>query len=173
MKFPGPTFLRRRRRDRTVLRDAYRSLLEEARNPWLFLEGGIEDSLDGRFKALALVSGLLFTKLGSRGPEGERLAARLYERTFDDLDAGLRETGVGDASIARKVRKYGESFFGIGQAVRDTLKSSDPLSQLEELLVRNAVCAPEHTRILGTHLLSVADSFEKLAAAKWLDGASQ
>ena len=61
----------------------------------------------------------------------------------------------------------------MGQAVRDALKSNDPLVQFEALLARNAVCDPYHARILGAHLLSVADSFEKEAAAKWLDEASQ
>ena len=157
---------RSKRRERAA--SVYSALIKHARDPWLFTEGGLEDDLEGRFNALTLVSGTLLSVLGQRGPEGRSLADLVYRQAFDGLDAGLRETGVGDASIARKVRKFGEVYFGVGQAIHQALMSSDPNESLDKVISTNGFVAEDRIDRLSAHLLSLAESFEQSADRDWL-----
>lgn len=115
------------------------SIMQKARDPELFCDGAIRDELTGRFQAVALFSALMLPRLTSIGHDGRRVSDRVYRIIFDSFDSALRETGVGDASIARKVRAMGEEFFGIGTAVQAALKGESPEADLEILLLRNKV----------------------------------
>ncbi|WP_300391946.1 ubiquinol-cytochrome C chaperone family protein [Henriciella sp.] len=119
----------------------HHSVVEKARTPDLYGEGLIPDTLEGRFHAIALYSGLLLPRLEKAGTEGRDLSRLLNDKIFDSFDAALRETGVGDASIARKIRKMGETFVGVGQAVALALGSPDPGSALTQTIERNAIAS--------------------------------
>lgn len=143
---------------------AYHDLNLASRTPTLFLEGGISDTMDGRFHAVALHSAVLLPELERRKPEGPKLSQAIYKRIFDGFDAALREEGVGDASIARKIRKMGEEFFGLGQSIQEALASTDPPDSLASVLRRNNICShsgemliAKHLQVLDQHLRTLAD----------------
>ncbi|MEL6664433.1 MAG: ubiquinol-cytochrome C chaperone family protein, partial [Pseudomonadota bacterium] len=84
-----------------------------ARQPGLFLKGYARDDFDGRFQMAALHGGLVMRRLKVLGGEALVVSEKLGEALFDRFDYAYREEGVGDASIARKVRKLGERYFGL------------------------------------------------------------
>jgi cytochrome b pre-mRNA-processing protein 3 len=148
----------------------YEGLVHAARSTWLFTEGGFEDSFSGRFNAIALHGGLLLPELERRGGRGPVLSRAVYTRIFDGLDAGLRETGVGDASIARKVRKFGESFFGLGNAIRDALAASDSRTGIAAVLERNEVAAADEADKLADYVIDFAQHLSSLSDETLFDG---
>lgn len=148
-------FPERTRRYRTAA-DLYHELITSARYPWLFLEAGIPDTLDGRFHAVAIHAALLLPELERRKPEGPKLSEIVYKKIFDGFDAALREEGVGDASIARKIRKMGEEFFGLGQSIQAALSSADRIEQIKDVLGRNEICAPQGQQALANYLDAAA-----------------
>ena len=95
--------------------------------------------MDGRTGALAIYTSLVTTHISAISQSGRALSSRLTDQIFDDIDAGLRETGVGDASIARKVRTIGERFVGLGIAVNESFLTSDPKASICEVLNRNGL----------------------------------
>lgn len=127
----------RRQADKEAVESLYAAILKRARNPNVFGDSGFADTMDGRTGALAIYLSLVTAHLSAISQSGKAVSSRLTDRIFDDIDAGLRETGVGDASIARKVRTIGERFVGLGIAVNEAFLTPDPKSSICDVLDRN------------------------------------
>ncbi|WP_158085553.1 ubiquinol-cytochrome C chaperone family protein [Henriciella aquimarina] len=154
----------------TVAARLYGEIVSKARTPSLFGEDRLPDTLEGRFQATALYAALIFPLLEREGPEGQAISAELYRRLFQSFDDALRETGVGDASIARKIRKMGEAFFGLGQAVTAAIESSAPPPQLRDVLERNTLASAEGCEALAERLLADHDRLRKADMARVMEG---
>jgi cytochrome b pre-mRNA-processing protein 3 len=113
----------------------YRSTAERARTSELFEACGIPDSLDGRFDALALHGALMIDRL-RREPDGQELAQAFFDMMFHHLDLTLREIGVQDLGVGRRIKVMAEGFHGRALAYRQALAGGpEPLA---EVLRRNA-----------------------------------
>jgi cytochrome b pre-mRNA-processing protein 3 len=109
---------------------------ERARDRFLFEQCAIPDTLDGRFDALALLAALMIERL-RREPDGEMLSQAFFDAMFRHLDLTLREIGVQDLGVGRRIKIMAEGFQGRALAYRAALASDDP-AQLSETLRRNA-----------------------------------
>jgi cytochrome b pre-mRNA-processing protein 3 len=107
---------------------------ERARAPELFEACGIPDTLDGRFDALALHAALMIDRL-RRESDGEALAQAYFDAMFRHLDLTLREIGVQDLGVGRRIKIMAEGFHGRALAYREALDGAQPLA---EVLGRNA-----------------------------------
>lgn len=114
----------------------YKRTAEQARAGFLFEQCGIPDTLDGRFDALALYGALMIERL-RREPDGEALSQAFFDAMFKHLDLTLREIGVQDLGVGRRIKIMAEGFQGRALAYRTALASADP-GQLIEALRRNA-----------------------------------
>lgn len=76
-----------------------------ARDPSLYREAGVPDTLDGRFAALTTVIALILVRVEREGERGEALSVALSERFVEAMDAEHRELGVSDPAIGKTVRK--------------------------------------------------------------------
>jgi cytochrome b pre-mRNA-processing protein 3 len=113
----------------------YGRTVERARAPELFEACGIPDSLDGRFDALALHAALMIDRL-RREPDGEALAQAYFDAMFHHLDLTLREIGVQDLGVGRRIKVMAEGLHGRALAYRAAL-AGGPMP-LAEVLRRNA-----------------------------------
>ena len=77
--------------------------VREARNPFWFVEGGVPDTVEGRFSVLATVAALIIVRLEAVGATG--LSVALTERFVETLDTEVREMGVGDPAVGKQVRR--------------------------------------------------------------------
>ena len=94
----------------------YTSTAERARDRFLFEQCAIPDTLDGRFDALALLAALMIERL-RREPDGEELSQAFFDAMFRHLDLTLREIGVQDLGVGRRIKIMAEGFQGqIGRA---------------------------------------------------------
>ena len=112
----------------------YNRTAERARAAELFDACGIPDTLDGRFDALALHAALVIERL-QREPDGASLAQAFFDAMFRHLDLTLREIGVQDLGVGRRIKIMAEGFHGRALAYREALASGQPLA---EVLRRNA-----------------------------------
>jgi cytochrome b pre-mRNA-processing protein 3 len=108
----------------------------EALSPERFARLGFADTFDGRFEALAVTSILALRRLRAEGPRAERLSEAFTTRLFRALDDALRDLGTGDTTIARKIRKMGEAFYGRARAYEAALNAADAQA-LAVALARN------------------------------------
>lgn len=139
----------------------YGDIVAAARLPRLYLELGVPDTVMGRFDALALHLALALRRLQALPPPADQLAQELIDRFFADLDTALREIGIGDVSVPKKVRALGEAFYGRAAAYDEALAEAVPADALERALARNLLDRPEDS----THATALAQHVRRLARA--------
>ena len=71
---------------------------------------GVADTIDGRFEMIVLHLFLVLNRLKGEGVED--LRQNLTDEFFSDMDRSLRELGVSDVAVGKKVRKIAESYYG-------------------------------------------------------------
>ena len=81
------------------------ALTAEARQPGWYVEGGVSDTLDGRFAVLSSLTALTLVRLETEGDEGQRISVALTERFIEVMESEHRELGLGDPSLGKTVRK--------------------------------------------------------------------
>ena len=82
----------------------YAALVAEARRPAWYIEGGVADTLDGRFAVLASLVALTILRLEEGGESAVRGSVALTESFIADMDGQMREQGFSDPSIGKQVR---------------------------------------------------------------------
>ncbi len=87
----------------------YDAIVASARQPNFYANLGVPDTLDGRFDMIVLH---LFLVLDRMKGEDEKFRQSLTDYFFMDMDRSLREIGVGDLTVGKKVRKMAEAFYG-------------------------------------------------------------
>ena len=125
----------RRKPEEEFAAAVYKRTGEWARAPELFESYGIPDTLDGRFDSLALHAALVIERL-HREPDGEALAQAFFDVMFKHLDLTLREIGVQDLGVGRRIKIMADGFHGRALAYREAL--ADGPTPLVEVLRRNA-----------------------------------
>ena len=90
----------------------YRSVVEAARRPALFADLGIPDTMDGRYETVALHAYLVLRRLKRDHAATSDLAQALFDRMFMDFDQALREAGVGDLGVGRRIKQMATGFYG-------------------------------------------------------------
>lgn len=89
--------------DATAAADLYGRIVAQARRPEFYGELGVPDTLDGRFDMVALHLFLVMHRLKGQGEAADARSRRLFEVVTADFERSLRELGVGDQGIARRV----------------------------------------------------------------------
>jgi cytochrome b pre-mRNA-processing protein 3 len=92
--------------------ELYAAAVAQARQPALYTDLAAPDTLDGRFELIVLHVHLLCRRLGALGAEGAGLAQALFDTMFRDMDRNLRELGVGDPSLPRRIKAMIEAYYG-------------------------------------------------------------
>ena len=112
----------------------YESATRQARSPALYRDLGAPDSVEGRFELYSLHVILLLHRLRGAGGTAAEISQALFDAYIRALDDALREMGVGDLSVGKKMRKLGEAFYGRAKAYEDVLAGPD--EALEALIGR-------------------------------------
>lgn len=132
---------------------------------------GVPDTFDGRTQMVTAMTALACGRLAEiGGPLAGELTERLNARVLDGFEAAFREKGVGDHSIARKVRKLAEGHSGLGQALMEALKAGDSEGAVEDVLRRNGVTGAEKASVLATALRLYRDVFAAQSDVEILSG---
>ena len=72
---------------------------------------GVPDTVNGRFDLLLLHLWLMLRRLKSAAG-GAALSQALFDHFCNDMDDNLREMGVGDLTVPKKMQAFGEAFYG-------------------------------------------------------------
>lgn len=114
----------------------YAAAVRAARTPFLYSELGVPDTLDGRFDLIGLYAFLLIERLRLAPTPGPALAQAVFDAMFSDMDVALREMGVGDLSVGKKVRAMWNAFHGRARAYAAPTAARDA-GALEAAITRN------------------------------------
>lgn len=100
-----------------------------ARQPFFYSECGVEDTPEGRYEMIALHLFLVIERLKGAGPQADRVAQRVMEAFVTDMDDSMREMGVGDLSVGKKVKRSAAGLYERFRAYRKALaERGDALS---------------------------------------------
>lgn len=140
----------------------YAAAANQARRPSFYADGGVADTREGRFELYTLHVILLVERL--KGETGAAAEARqsLFDRYVRGLDDAFRELGVGDLSVAKKMKKLGQAFYGRLKAYEDAVAALPDAAPLTEMLTRT-VLEDRGDRAAGltTYVLAARDSLAR------------
>lgn len=120
------TWLKTQAEERHKARDLYGAVVAQARQPRLFTQLGVPDTPEGRYEAIVLHAYLLLERLKAEGEAGRLLSQRLIETFVTDLDDAMREMGVGDLTVPKKVKKAAAGLYDRTAVYRAALAGADP-----------------------------------------------
>jgi cytochrome b pre-mRNA-processing protein 3 len=117
--------LLRARENRRLIDDLHGRIVSAARRPALFLRPySVPDTIEGRFDLLVLLTVLLLRRLEALPEPGPEIAQEVVDAMFEHLDADLREMGVGDLAVPKRMKKLAEAFGGRSSAYRAALEAN-------------------------------------------------
>ncbi|MCA1906973.1 MAG: ubiquinol-cytochrome C chaperone family protein [Magnetospirillum sp.] len=126
----------RRRNDDAAANALYLALVEQSRQPVFYRDYGVADTLEGRYDMIILHAYMLFRRLAAGdNPALKELSQQTFDFMFTDLDQNLREMGVTDMAIGKRVTRMAEAFYGRANAYDKVLE--EPGRGLQEALGRN------------------------------------
>lgn len=128
---------RRKKRDETI-GTLYGAIVAQARDPAFYRDHGVGDTVTGRFELVTLHVFLLLHRLKEEPEERRQLGQDLFDLFFLDLDRGLRELGVGDTKVPKRIKEMGEAFYGRVKAYDDALADRQS-GALGRALARNVI----------------------------------
>jgi cytochrome b pre-mRNA-processing protein 3 len=120
----------------------YLALVAQSRQPGFYLSCEVPDTVDGRFDMIAIHCFLLMNRLKDQGEDASKLSQVLFDEMFADMDRGLRELGVGDMGVGKRVRAMAKAYLGRVRAYDHAMEQVSDVTDgtsatLEEALVRN------------------------------------
>jgi cytochrome b pre-mRNA-processing protein 3 len=103
----------------------YGTIVAQARVPAFYQSYGVPDTVNGRFEMIILHAVLLLRRLEDGTPPLRVVGQAVFDRFCRDMDDSMREMGVGDLAVPRKMRRVGEAFYGRQAAYRAALAVPD------------------------------------------------
>jgi cytochrome b pre-mRNA-processing protein 3 len=116
---------RQRRAQQEQLLALYAVLAEASRQQWLYREGGIPDTVEGRFEALTLMAVVALRRLRALPSPSEEVTQDLTDLVFHHLDAGLREIGISDTKVPKRMKTLAAAFYERAHAYDTALDAGD------------------------------------------------
>ena len=148
-------FFRRGDARRRAIESLHRRVNEAARARGLYLALGVPDTVEGRFEALCLHVILVLRRLKQLPAPAADVGQDLVDSVFAQLDASLRELGVGDVSVPKRMKKLGAAFYGRANSYDAGLDAGDAQA-LATSLARN---------VLGSEQAAAAAGLARYVAA--------
>lgn len=115
---------------------AYSAIVAQSRREVFYAQWGVDDTVTGRFDMISLHMALVFRRLRNEDKAARTFAQNLFDCCFHDMDRSLREMGVGDLSVGKRIEKMGSLFYGTLAALNQAMDSDDPKA-LATVLSRN------------------------------------
>jgi cytochrome b pre-mRNA-processing protein 3 len=162
------------RRKEKVAEKLYGAIVAQARLPLFYQEFGVPDTLEGRYLILSLNLFAVLHRLKVKGEGGQAagLIQELVDRFKEDMETVLRELGVSDLRIPKKMRGLAASSAGLLQAYEKALAKGD--GTLAETIADALPLEGEEAKAAGTHfahyLMECVRSLENEPDAELLAG---
>lgn len=114
----------------------YDLLTAAARQPMLYESMDVPDTVMGRFEMVSAMLILYFRRTRASARPGQEIAQEIVDAFFEDVDHSIRELGVGDVSVPKRMKKLASMFYGRLESYSAALDQGDGPA-LEAALRRN------------------------------------
>ncbi|MEE8351809.1 MAG: ubiquinol-cytochrome C chaperone family protein [Rhodospirillales bacterium] len=138
-------------------RKIYVSLVKQAREQAFYLSFGVPDTPDGRFDMIVLHAFLLFRRFKQDHERTEALGQAVFDLMFTDMDQNLREMGIGDLGVGKRIKGMAEGFFGRMEAYEKGLNDVQELQNaLKRNLFRKSTPSPSQVSAMAAYVQTEA-----------------
>jgi cytochrome b pre-mRNA-processing protein 3 len=127
---------RKKNRNRAIVDRQYQTLTAAARIPFIYTDLDVPDTVMGRFEMLSVVMILFFRRTAKAEGSGQELAQEIVDAFFQDIDHSIRELGIGDQGVPKRMKKLAGMFYGRLERYAAALETKD-VEGLAEALRRN------------------------------------
>jgi cytochrome b pre-mRNA-processing protein 3 len=134
MLWPFNHFKKPRLAPRGTIEAIYGMIVTQAREPLFYQDLAVPDTVDGRFDLLLLHLWMVLRRL-RQAADGQQLSQALFDHFCADMDANLREMGVGDLAVPKRMQAFGEAFYGRSAAY--DLALTDNIEALAQAISKN------------------------------------
>ena len=146
--------------------NAYLQIVAQARQNAFYTQAQVPDSVDGRFDMIVLHACLVMRRLAAdKGSIAKEFSQELFDEMFLDMDRSLREMGVGDLSVGKKIKKMAQVFYGRAAAYEEgILQYADHPAVLEDAVMRNIFPATKDAtgaKQIARYMVELAESLDK------------
>ena len=138
------------RRKEKAAKKLYGAIVARARLPIFYQEFGVPDTLEGRFMVLSLNLFSVLHRLKGEGEAGAGLLQELADHFKDDMETVLRELGVSDLRIPKKMRGLAATSAALLQAYERAFAAGE--GGLAKTIADALPLEAEAARAAGTHL---------------------
>ena len=143
-------------------------IVAAARDPVLFTEYGIDDSLEGRFEAVILHAVLVLRRLNRMDPPAPEIAQDLTDAIFRAFEIALREIGVGDINVPKQMKTIAGAFLGRAAAYDRALRGGTP--DLTAALARNVYDGRGNPERLARYVEATSQALANASLAAFITG---
>ena len=126
----------RKNSNAAIVTRQYATLTAAARQPTLYIDLDVPDTVMGRFEMLSSVLILYFRRTRRSPRAGQEIAQEIVDAFFEDVDHSIRELGVGDVAVPKRMKKFASMFYGRLESYAAALEKSD-VTELAAALKRN------------------------------------
>ncbi len=154
----------------------YNAIVAQARRPEFYLGLGAPDTLEGRFDMIIIHAVLLMRRLKREDQAAHDLSQAVFDLMFADMDRNLREMGVGDLAVGKRVKKMAQAFYGRLAAYGEGLDrpGEEGLESLTGALERNLYArsepTPDKTAAMAKYLIGEAAALDAHSLADLMAG---
>ncbi|MFQ3361299.1 MAG: ubiquinol-cytochrome C chaperone family protein [Alphaproteobacteria bacterium] len=139
-----------------------------SRNEKLYIKFKVPDTIDGRYEMLMVNIILIIRRL--KKDKNDDLAQLILDLMFSDIDQALRESGVGDLSVPKRMKKIGEAFYGRISILDQILQSKHLHKELIGYFQRN-IFSNSNTHIkecegLSEYMINMINFLDSLSVDK-------
>ncbi|MEP9377846.1 ubiquinol-cytochrome C chaperone family protein [Aquabacter sp. CN5-332] len=157
----------RRHQPQPTIERLYGAIVAQARRPAFYTDFTVPDTIEGRFELLLLHTFLVCHRLKGESEEARAVSQEVFDAFLDDMDRTLREMGVGDLTVPKRMKKIGQAFYGRTAAYDAAL--AEGADALTLALARNVLerePADAEAAMLAAY---VRESVTKLSATPFAD----
>src|SRR5690348_4835588 len=146
----------------------YGTIVAQARMPSFYRDYGVADSVNGRFDLIVLHLTLLFHRLAGEPMKHRVLGQKVFDLFCRDMDHNLREMGVGDLAVPKKMQRIGAAFYGSLQSYEGALEAGTS-EALTTAIIRNIESAPGDGRLAAGRLAAYMTETMRVLAGQRYD----
>ena len=172
MLWPFNHFRKPRTPSRGTIEAIYGMIVTQVREPLFYRDFAVPDTVNGRFDLLLLHLWLFMRRLKAED-NGTALSQALFDHFCNDMDDNLREMGVGDLTVPKRMQAFGEAFYGRTAAY--DLALTEGREALALALCKNILNGEnvEEARLLAAYAEAAIMALDSLDEAGLVDGSAR
>lgn len=154
---------------RGTIEAIYGMIVAQAREPAFYASLNVPDTVNGRVDLIILHLWLVLRRL--RPIEGgAALSQALFDYFCSDMEGNLREMGVGDLTVPKRMQAFGEAFYG--RSVAYDLAIDAGSEALTQALSRNVLNGgfPDSAERLAGYVIAMGKQLDAMTPAAMANG---